>query len=54
MATWTLDVETDPATGDAILTFPPDLLEQTGWQEGDVLNWIDNGNGSWTLQKVNG
>ena len=36
---------------DGILTFPPELLEATGWKEGDVLNWITNGDGSFTLVK---
>jgi hypothetical protein len=48
---WTVKVEEDPATGDAMITFPPELLEQTGWIEGDTLSWNDNGNGSWTLTK---
>lgn len=48
---WCLTVEEDPETGDCILPFPPDLLEQAGWQEGDTLEWIDLGNGSWQLQK---
>jgi bifunctional DNA-binding transcriptional regulator/antitoxin component of YhaV-PrlF toxin-antitoxin module len=48
---WTLTVEEDPATGDGILTFPEDLLEQAGWKEGDVLEWIDLSNGSWQLKK---
>ena len=48
---WTLTVEEDPATGDGILTFPEDLLEQAGWKEGDVLEWIDLNNGSWQLKK---
>ena len=46
-----LTVEEDPETGDGILTFPPDLLEATGWKEGDTLEWIDLKNGSWQLQK---
>ena len=25
-------------SGDGILTFPPELIEQTGWKEGDTLN----------------
>ena len=29
-----------------ILTFPDELLEATGWEEGDVLNWITNDDGS--------
>ena len=49
---WTVSVEEDPETGDAILTFPPELLEQAGWKEGDTLNWIDQKDGSWRLEKV--
>ena len=48
---WTLTVEEDPETGDAILQFPPDLLEATGWKEGDTLEWKDRGDGSWSLEK---
>jgi hypothetical protein len=48
---WTLTVEEDPETGDAILQFPPDLLEAAGWEEGDTLEWKDRGDGSWLLEK---
>lgn len=48
---WTVAVEEDPETGDAILPFPPDLLANLGWKEGDTLEWHDNGDGSWTLEK---
>jgi len=48
---WVVVIEEDPETGDGILTFPPDLLEAAGWHEGDVLNWEDNKDGSWTLTK---
>jgi hypothetical protein len=48
---WTLDIEEDPNTGDSILTFPPDLLKDAGWKEGDCLQWIDNYDGSYTLVK---
>ena len=48
---WTLPVEEDPATGDAILNLPDELLTQAGWQEGDVINWIDNKDGTWSLFK---
>jgi hypothetical protein len=48
---WTLEVQEDPESGDAILQFPPDLLESAGWKEGDVLVWTDMGNGSWSLAK---
>ena len=36
---------------DGILTFPPELLKETGWEEGDSLQWIDNEDGSFTLRK---
>ena len=34
-----------------ILTFPDNILEKTGWKEGDVLEWIPNDDGSFTLVK---
>ena len=33
------------------LTFPKELLEKTGWKEGDVLEWIPNDDGSFTLER---
>ena len=53
MKSWTLNVEeTNDGSGDAILTFPPELLEQAGWKEGDTLKWIDQKDGSCLLKKV--
>ena len=49
--TWTITLEEDPETGELILPFPPDLLAESGWKEGDVLEWIDRGDGSWNLEK---
>ena len=43
---WILRVDED-----GVLTFPDDLLEITGWVEGDVLEWIDNQDGSFSLIK---
>lgn len=34
-----------------ILNLPDDLLKETGWKEGDMLEWIDNEDGSFTLVK---
>ena len=34
--------------GDHILEFNDEILADTGWKEGDVLNWIDNKDGTWT------
>lgn len=49
---WTLQTEEDPETGDLLLQFPPDLLVNLGWKEGDTIEWIDNGDGSWSLKKA--
>ena len=37
--------------GDAFIEFPPETLEGLGWGEGTVVEWIDNGDGSWTIRK---
>ena len=37
--TYTIIVEEDPETGDAILPFPPELLEEQDWREGDRLRF---------------
>lgn len=54
MSKWTIEVQTDPETGDQILEFPDDLMESAGWKVGDSLEWIDNKDGSWTLRKSDG
>lgn len=36
---------------DGILILPPEVIEETGWKEGDVLEWIDNKDGSFSLIK---
>lgn len=37
--------------GDAILNLPDEVLAEVGWREGDLLEWIDNKDGSFTLKK---
>lgn len=52
MSNWTITLEdADDGSGDLIMPFPDDLLTEAGWKEGDVLEWIDNENGSFTLRK---
>ena len=53
MKSWTVNLEEDPETNDLILTFPPELLEQAGWKEGDDIIWTDNKDGTWSLTKKN-
>ena len=37
---------------DGVLTFPDELLEQLGWIEGDLIEFIDNHDGSFSMVKV--
>lgn len=48
--TWNVQLEEDG--DDIILPLPQEVLDHLDVKEGDVLNWIDNGNGSWTLAKA--
>ena len=50
---WTVTVEeADDGSGDLVMPLPQDFLDQQGWVEGDMLDWKDNEDGSWTLSKV--
>ena len=48
---WTLTIEQDTETGDLVLPFTDEILAELGWKEGDVLDWVDNKDGSWSLVK---
>lgn len=37
---------------DGVLTFSDEILQETGWKEGDVLEWIDCKDGSFELRKT--
>ena len=55
MTGWTITLEeADDGSGDLILPFPEDLLKDAGWVEGDIIQWIDNKDGSWTMRKKDG
>lgn len=48
---WTIEVQEDSVSGDCMLQFPPEAMEQVGWNEGDVIDWRANKDGSYTLTK---
>tara|TARA_B110000503_G_scaffold136435_3_gene218731 strand:+ start:196 stop:381 length:186 start_codon:yes stop_codon:yes gene_type:complete len=48
---WLIRVQEDGKTKDLYIQFPPDAIDQVGWVEGDLIDWLDNGDGSWTLKK---
>ena len=50
MSNWDLEVQYDQELEHFII-LPDEALNQVGWKPGDVIEWIDNGDGSWTLKK---
>ena len=37
---------------DGVLTFSDEILQETGWKEGDMLEWIDCKDGSLSLVRI--
>jgi hypothetical protein len=50
---WQLPVQLDGLTGECYIELPDDLLEVAGLKEGDTVKWIDRGDGSFEMRKVN-
>ena len=44
-------IEDPDHPGELLLDLGHELCESMGWSVGDVMEWIDNKDGSWTLQK---
>jgi len=36
--------------GDLYIELPDDMIEELGWSEGTEVLWIDNENGTWSLE----
>jgi hypothetical protein len=51
---WQLPVQLDGLTGDCYVEFPDDLLEAANLKEGDQVEWVEQGNGSYLIKKVDG
>ena len=45
---WTLTINEE-----GYMTIPEDVLNELGWNVDDVLEWIENDDGSYQLRKVN-
>jgi bifunctional DNA-binding transcriptional regulator/antitoxin component of YhaV-PrlF toxin-antitoxin module len=43
---WVVEVDEE-----GMINFPDELLNQLGWKEGDVVEWVDNEDGSFMLRK---
>ena len=47
---WIIDIE-QGEDGELYLPLNQDILDLTKWQEGDIIEWLDNKDGSWTMKK---
>lgn len=50
---YTVPVQFNEETGDYFIELPEEICESLDWQVGTVIQWIDNGDGSFTLVKKN-
>lgn len=50
MNSYTLDVQYDE-NNEPFIVFPEGEMERLGWKEGDIIDWTDNKDGSWTISK---
>jgi len=48
---WIATLQEDPETGDLILPLPDDLMKSQGFSIGDILQWKDNKDGSFSITK---
>lgn len=49
---WTVSIEKDPTNDEHFFTLPEELVENLSWKEGDEVEYIDNGDGSFLIKKV--
>jgi len=49
--TMTTQVIYDATIDEYILDIGEEMMEQLGWNVGDTIEWVDNGDGSYTLRK---
>lgn len=41
----------EDSDGNLILPFPDDIIGEMGWKIGDVLEWQDNDDGTFSIKK---
>jgi hypothetical protein len=49
---WKLPVEVDGISGEYYVQFPDDLMEAANINENDLVEWVDQGDGSFLLKKI--
>lgn len=48
---WVITVQEQGETKELFVEFPPDALNQVGWDVGDTLVWEELDHGAWSLTK---
>ncbi len=48
---WVITVQENNETKELFLQFPPDALDQVGWDEGDTIIWEELDHGGWSIKK---
>ena len=48
---WIVTVQENGETKDLFIEFPPDAIDQIGWDEGDTLIWEELDHGGWSIKK---
>lgn len=52
MKTYTVNIGWDDFAEEYILPIPEEIIQELGWGLGDIVEWIDNKDGSWTLRRI--
>ena len=50
---WLITVQENGKNKELFIEFPPDALNQVGWDEGDTLLWEELPSGTWHITKKN-
>jgi len=48
---WLITVQENGKDKELFIEFPPDALDQVGWDEGDTLLWEELTSGAWQVTK---
>ena len=48
---WLVTVQENGKTKELFIEFPPDALDQVGWDTGDTLIWEELDHGGWQVRK---
>lgn len=53
-SSYAVSIQYDDTTDSYYIQIPVEVLRETGWSVGDNLQWVDNGDDTWTLKREHG